>query len=103
MIRRPPRSSRFPYTTLFRSVVGLGGGDAGLAKAAESSTEISALGGGVLLELVGEPAALAVVGLGEVDELEVEAEGAGELIGGGEVVGVRMDAGEGLLEVGAGS
>ena len=29
-----------------------------------------------------------MVGLGEVDELEVEAEGAGELVGGGEVVGV---------------
>src|SRR5256885_13733192 len=25
MIRRPPRSTLFPYTTLFRSVVGLGG------------------------------------------------------------------------------
>ncbi len=31
----------------------------------------------------GEAAALAVVGLGEIDELEVEAEGAGELVGGG--------------------
>src|SRR5260221_6711669 len=26
MIRRPPRSTLFPYTTLFRSVDGLGGG-----------------------------------------------------------------------------
>src|SRR3712207_7459432 len=26
MIRRPPRSTLFPYTTLFRSVVGSGGG-----------------------------------------------------------------------------
>src|SRR3712207_7331928 len=26
MIRRPPRSTLFPYTTLFRSDVGLGGG-----------------------------------------------------------------------------
>src|SRR5256885_10013678 len=26
MIRRPPRSTLFPYTTLFRSAVGLGGG-----------------------------------------------------------------------------
>src|SRR3712207_7054655 len=25
MIRRPPRSTLFPYTTLFRSVAGLGG------------------------------------------------------------------------------
>src|SRR2546425_5548163 len=26
MIRRPPRSTLFPYTTLFRSVLGAGGG-----------------------------------------------------------------------------
>jgi hypothetical protein len=32
---------------------------------------------------MGETAAFAVIGLGKVDELEVEAEGAGELIGGG--------------------
>src|SRR5258707_11596231 len=29
MIRRPPRSTLFPYTTLFRSVGALGDGDAG--------------------------------------------------------------------------
>src|SRR3712207_8651525 len=29
MIRRPPRSTLFPYTTLFRSAVLAGGGDAG--------------------------------------------------------------------------
>src|SRR5258707_15776548 len=28
MIRRPPRSTLFPYTTLFRSVVGVGAGKA---------------------------------------------------------------------------
>src|SRR2546426_1875304 len=27
MIRRPPRSTLFPYTTLFRSVLRLGGGE----------------------------------------------------------------------------
>jgi hypothetical protein len=62
-------------------------GDASLAKAAESSAEVTALDGagrcGGLVQLKGETAALAVVGFGEVDELEVEAEGAGELIGGG--------------------
>src|SRR5256885_4074301 len=31
MIRRPPRSTLFPYTTLFRSVVDLGGVDRGHA------------------------------------------------------------------------
>src|SRR2546426_4028515 len=30
MIRRPPRSTLFPYTTLFRSVAGLGDSGAGL-------------------------------------------------------------------------
>ena len=46
---------------------------------------------------MGEAAALAVVGLGEVDELEVEAEGAGELIGGGKIQ--RADATECLLRI----
>src|SRR3712207_8984505 len=30
MIRRPPRSTLFPYTTLFRSLGGVGGGTAAL-------------------------------------------------------------------------
>src|SRR3712207_6912980 len=30
MIRRPPRSTLFPYTTLFRSVAGVRRGDAGV-------------------------------------------------------------------------
>ncbi len=67
-------------------------GDAGFAEAAEGSAQVAALGRGVLVELGGETAALAVVGLGEVDELEVKAEGAGELVGGGEVVGVGVDS-----------
>src|SRR3712207_8933062 len=29
MIRRPPRSTLFPYTTLFRSLVGFSGGEYG--------------------------------------------------------------------------
>src|SRR2546427_4729702 len=31
MIRRPPRSTLFPYTTLFRSIQALGGGTIGYA------------------------------------------------------------------------
>src|SRR5256885_6361462 len=31
MIRRPPRSTLFPYTTLFRSLQGRGGGDRRIA------------------------------------------------------------------------
>src|SRR3712207_6871944 len=32
MIRRPPRSTLFPYTTLFRSHVGQAAGEAGLGR-----------------------------------------------------------------------
>src|SRR5690349_23145933 len=42
MIRRPPRSTLFPYTTLFRSASGLGGVVARRA-AAESGMPISTL------------------------------------------------------------
>src|SRR5258708_31236352 len=35
MIRRPPRSTLFPYTTLFRSDVTTGGNLSGVEKAAE--------------------------------------------------------------------
>jgi hypothetical protein len=82
--------------------VGFGGGDASFAQAAEGSAKVATLGWRVLVELGGETAALAVIGLGEVDELEVEAEGTGELVSGGEVVGVAVDSGEGLIEVAAG-
>src|SRR2546429_6392327 len=34
MIRRPPRSTLFPYTTLFRSAVAAGGGVLGMADGA---------------------------------------------------------------------
>src|SRR3712207_8004349 len=40
MIRRPPRSTLFPYTTLFRSVwAGDGGGGLGLSQEGRRSTE----------------------------------------------------------------
>src|SRR6185437_15828253 len=61
-------------------VVGLGGVETGFAEAAEGSAEIATLRGGVLIELDGETATLAVIGFGEVDELEIESEGTGELI-----------------------
>src|SRR5690349_22924308 len=35
MIRRPPRSTLFPYTTLFRSLSGLAGGGVGLDRGRE--------------------------------------------------------------------
>src|SRR2546430_17720996 len=44
MIRRPPRSTLFPYTTLFRSVVGLSRVDPGF-DAAHAFTASVSLGG----------------------------------------------------------
>jgi len=38
MIRRPPRSTLFPYTTLFRSLGGSGGGDAKFAQGGGKDT-----------------------------------------------------------------
>src|SRR3712207_8735719 len=43
MIRRPPRSTLFPYTTLFRSVLGIAGLDL------ENSSHLSVLDGGPYL------------------------------------------------------
>src|SRR3712207_7868368 len=40
MIRRPPRSTLFPYTTLFRSLEGLGGRE---GKAADTGADYAAL------------------------------------------------------------
>src|SRR2546430_9424874 len=45
MIRRPPRSTLFPYTTLFRSV-GLGGEAAAQAVAGPGGGRVQAGGGG---------------------------------------------------------
>src|SRR3712207_7967052 len=51
MIRRPPRSTLFPYTTLFRSVVAQGRGRGGVAEALEVD-----LLGGPSVELAHGPA-----------------------------------------------
>src|SRR2546428_2435199 len=40
MIRRPPRSTLFPYTTLFRSICGLGGGSLNSSCEAASTTNV---------------------------------------------------------------
>src|SRR3712207_8591565 len=58
MIRRPPRSSLFPYTTLFRSPVG-----SHLAIDEDGNFEGSVSGGCVEGAVVGE--ALDVIGTGE--------------------------------------
>ena len=69
-------------------VHGLFGGDADALHGAQGTGEGSALLAGVSGELEGEAAALAVVGFGQVDELEVEGEGAGEKQGAVEGQGV---------------
>src|SRR2546430_10448826 len=51
MIRRPPRSTLFPYTTLFRSLVGRGPVLAGL----EAALDAALAGHGSLVLLTGEP------------------------------------------------
>src|SRR2546422_4593012 len=42
MIRRPPRSTLFPYTTLFRSRRGWGGGDSGHGACLRQLSELHA-------------------------------------------------------------
>src|SRR5256884_9786825 len=41
MIRRPPRSTLFPYTTLFRSALGRGGGPANRAVRAQAPGSVA--------------------------------------------------------------
>src|SRR2546422_8289837 len=45
MIRRPPRSTLFPYTTLFRSTLSAGGGAGGVAGADGTGFGDAAAGG----------------------------------------------------------
>src|SRR3712207_8054035 len=51
MIGRPPRSTLFPYTTLFRSAVGLSGEDGGLFTAERTAAVVD-----------GEPVDVGLVG-----------------------------------------
>src|SRR2546427_6011061 len=48
MIRRPPRSTLFPYTTLFRSCIGGGNGDELCAPAARLLPEVAEQAVGLL-------------------------------------------------------
>src|SRR3712207_7630671 len=52
MIRRPPRSTLFPYTTLFRSPVGVGQAQAGGAHAVDAVVEQVVVLGGELVDAV---------------------------------------------------
>src|SRR2546430_8909277 len=52
MIRRPPRSTLFPYTTLFRSVLATGCGGSSKTKGGATTTSTAAGGkGGTLITL----------------------------------------------------
>src|SRR2546430_5100446 len=52
MIRRPPRSTLFPYTTLFRSVLATGCGGSSKSKGGSTTTPTAAGGkGGTLITL----------------------------------------------------
>src|SRR2546430_4828187 len=67
MIRRPPRSTLFPYTTLFRSLVD----DTGLHRALAHvvAGEVVGVGGGLAKRAVFDAGELAggVVGVGDVE------------------------------------
>src|SRR5258708_26752866 len=43
MIRRPPRSTLFPYTTLFRSIGGLNLGNGGIVKIGDNANDFGYL------------------------------------------------------------
>src|SRR5205085_9608849 len=70
MIRRPPRSTLFPYTTLFRSLVAKyvagGGGAFQLTSATTADFAVSVLPGDQLLETKGDSVSylVSVTGLG---------------------------------------
>src|SRR5260370_14384450 len=76
MIRRPPRSTLFPYTTLFRSIkdlsgktVGVQAGSALLARLPELGTMLEKDGGklGKIVEYTSYPEAYQDLALGRVD------------------------------------
>src|SRR3712207_8968443 len=79
MIRRPPRSTLFPYTTLFRSVDDVGGADPlGLG---QRGTQVTLIGD----EVVAEGAGAGALDLGDVVihvAVVVREEDAGEVAGG---------------------
>src|SRR3712207_9284598 len=88
MIRRPPRSTLFPYTTLFRSV--LEHGDHPPARQREVDQDRRALARAVVLQVGGaEPAAVGQAVLGEVER--------SALVGGDRTPGARHHAAEPAL------
>src|SRR3712207_9514581 len=99
MIRRPPRSTLFPYTTLFRSV--LLRGLLGPAEAehldlvepvhADDAAGVLAVGAGLAAE-AGGPAGVAHRTGGEVQDLVAAHAGQRDLRGAGEVEVVALDA-----------
>src|SRR3712207_7924849 len=72
MIRRPPRSTLFPYTTLFRSIDDSSGADGADPLSAEDGTDVAVasgpLVGPVLRRVVGMLAARADLPLDRLDD-----------------------------------
>src|SRR3712207_8927460 len=67
MIRRPPRSTLFPYTTLFRSVVLAGEAEDGAVEVADVDGGVLGQGGRVDHEEAGELEVVGVLLEGEAD------------------------------------
>src|SRR5438034_4451036 len=67
MLRRPPRSTLFPYTTLFRSVSGVTAGTASIAATSETVTGTSAL------TVTAAAASYVLVGAGDIADCDASA------------------------------
>src|SRR3712207_9339928 len=73
MIRRPPRSTLFPYTTLFRSSLPLVFAPTGFTRLMHTEGEIAV---GRVAERVGIPYALSTMGTTTIEALAAAAPGA---------------------------
>src|SRR3712207_8356102 len=78
MIRRPPRSTLFPYTTLFRSDVEQGIGRTFAAEADDPAVEAEIAPGELIFAAHEVGAASEARGIGEPADLEVGAPAAGD-------------------------
>src|SRR2546430_14321927 len=97
MIRRPPRSTLFPYTTLFRSPADKAGAASGIYKMASSlgaalGVAISAAIFTALSGLEGELVPLSDVFLGRSDNIDIRLAGAVALLFNVLMVAVAMVA-----------
>src|SRR3712207_9177507 len=92
MIRRPPRSTLFPYTTLFRSMM-LGGATTGAIVAA-SGVELRAPHGGIFVFFAMNNVLVFVLALIAGTVVGALAVTVAKSIGGGRAEGAPQDAGD---------